>query len=263
MENAHTYSTRSAAAALLDYVKQKATGRLIIVHKSTQYYFDLFQGQLATAVLSLHRRRRWQRAVEQYVPQLSHRLEPQGSQHNWERSHLHHGVSEGWLTRQQAKDILTDCTREVLFSLVNVSKCRIHWQPSNSSLCPRWTLNARILEHLYEDVQELSQNWQELGLKPRWVYQAPQLDESLDLSSAIFSHLTSSLDGNHSFWDLTLDLSISRATVSRILHHFLEQGIIQFLPLDDFPVSESQPPPSQSAEELDGHISYIPEMIVA
>ncbi|WP_159786012.1 hypothetical protein [Sodalinema gerasimenkoae] len=261
MKNARIYSTRSAVAELLGYVKQRATGRLIVVYESTQYYFDLFQGQLATAVLSLHRRRRWQRAVEQRVPQWQHRLEPKGSQQNWERSHLHHGVSEGWLTGKQAKAILTDCTREVLFSLINSSNCHIHWQPSNSTLCPRWTLNARVLDHIYEEVQELSQNWQELGLNPQWVFQAPQLDESLDLSSAIFSHLTSSLDGNHCFWDLTSDLSISRATVSRILRHFLEQGIIQLRPLGDLPATEAQPPPSELAWELD--ISYIRDMMVA
>ncbi|NMG57170.1 hypothetical protein E1H12_01205 [Geitlerinema sp. P-1104] len=256
-------STQSAAAELLHYIHHQATGRLIVVHKSTQYYFDLFQGQIATAVSSVHRRRRWQRAVQQQVPQLQHHLEPKATQQNWERSHLHHGVSEGWLTCNQAKAILRDCTREVLFSLTHVSKYKLYWQASNSNLCPRWTLSRRILESLYEEVQELSANWQELGLKPQWVYHAFQLDQSLDLRANVFSNLTACLDGTHSFWDLTSDLSVSRATVSRILHHFLEQGIVQRRPLADLPAEEPPQPSLAETMELDGHISYIPEMVLA
>lgn len=277
MTNYQIRSTQSAATELLRYVKQRATGRLIIVRKSRQYHFDLFQGQLATAVLSVHRRRRWQRAIAAQVPELISRLQPKNAQQNWERSHLHHGVNEGWLTCKQARGILTDCTREVLFSLVNLSKASVYWQPSNSQLVPRWTLSSKTLHHLYEDVQELSQQWRELGLHPRWVHQAFKLDPSLDLNSAIFSNLTAALDGKHTFWDLASDLSVSRATVSRILSHFLEQGIIKRIPLgesDNTDTSKAEANSEAEAEaegqlelelnsHLNSHISYIPGMVPA
>ncbi|MFO8037937.1 MAG: helix-turn-helix domain-containing protein [Sodalinema sp.] len=275
MKNYQVRSTQSAASKLLHYVKQRATGRLIIVRKSRQYHFDLFQGQIATAVLSVHRNRRWQRAIAAQVPELISRLQPKSAQHNWERSHLHHAVNEGWLTCKQAREILTDCTREVLFSLVNLSNASVYWQPSNSKLVPRWTLSSRTIQHLYEDGQELSQQWRELGLNPRWVHQAFTLDPSLDLSSAIFSNLTAALDGKHTFWDLASDLSVSRATVSRILSHFLEQGIIQRIPLGDLDnadTSEAQADSEAESEaeaqlelelKLDNHISYIPGMVPA
>jgi len=273
MTNYQVHSTQAAATELLHYVKQRATGRLIIVRRSKQYHFDLFQGQIATAVFSVHRNRRWQRAIAAQVPHLISHLQPQNSQHNWERSHLHHAVNQGWLTCKQARGILTDCTREVLFSLVNLSKASVYWQPSNSKLVPRWTLSSRTFQHLYEDVQELSQQWRELGLNPRWVHQAFKLDPSLDLSSAMFSNLTASLDGKHCFWDFTSDLSVSRATVSRILSHFLEQGIIQRIPLRDLDNTDtSEPKVDSEAEseaeaqlelELNSHISYIPTMALA
>ncbi len=271
MTNYQVYSTQAAVTELLHYVKQRATGRLILVRNSRQYHFDLFQGQIATAVFSVHRNRRWQRAIAKRVPHLISHLQPQNSQHNWERSHLHHAVNEGWLTCKQAQGILSDCTREVLFSLVNLSKASVYWQPSNSKLVPRWTLSSRTLTHLYEDVQELSEQWRNLGLNPRWVHQAFKLDQDLDLSSAMFSNLTAALDGNHCFWDFTSDLSISRATVSRILSHFLEQGIIQRRPLGDLPATEaSEPEPEPKAEaqlalelELNSQISYIPAMVRA
>lgn len=139
MNNHQLPSTQTAASELFNYVHHQATGRLIIIHKSTQYCFDLFQGQIATAILSIHRRRRWQRAVQQHAPQWQHELEPQGTRQNWERLHLHHGVSEGWLTCKQAKAILKQSTQEVLFSLIHVSKYQLYWQPSASTLCPRWT----------------------------------------------------------------------------------------------------------------------------
>jgi hypothetical protein len=273
MKNYQVHSTQSAATELLHYIKQQSTGRLIIVRRSKQYHFDLFQGQIATAVLSVDRNRRWQRAIAAQVPEISDRLQPQGDQQNWERSHLHHAVNQGWLTCKQAQGILTDCTREVLFSLVNISKASVYWQPSNSQLVPRWTLSSRTLHHLYEDVQELSQQWRELGLNPRWVHQAFKLDPSLDLSCAIFSNLTAALDGKHSFWDLTSDLSVSRATVSRILSHFLEQGIIQRIPLRELDNTDTSEPKADSEAEseveaqlqfeLNSHISYIPTMALA
>lgn len=273
MTNYQVRSTQSAATELLHYVKQRATGRLIIVRNSRQYHFDLFQGQIATAVFSVHRNRRWQRAIATQVPELISRLQPEGSHQNWERSHLHHAISKGWLTCKQAQGILTNCTREVLFSLVNLSNASVYWQPSNSKLVPRWTLSSKTLTHLYEDVQELSEQWRNLGLNPRWVHQAFKLDQDLDLSSAMFSNLTAALDGNHCFWDFTSDLSISRATVSRILSHFLEQGIIQRRPLEDLPEMAASEPEakydSKSDTEahlelgLDNHISYIRTMVLA
>lgn len=108
-------------------VAQQFTGRLDISTAKEDYslYFGL--GRLVWATGGWHSRRRWQRNLTQFCPDLDvaqlrmHRTEEMD---NWEYSSLVNSLHQGYLNKENLLMVATGAIREVLFDILQIVAAR-------------------------------------------------------------------------------------------------------------------------------------------
>lgn len=238
-------------------IRRRLTGCLNVTGVEANYCLEFANGRLIDAIGSSHRVRRWQQAIARHLPSASQLLlidDP-----HWERATLEDAILHGRITRSQARGILRDLCREVLFSLSGLNAQPVTWKASQMLPMASMTygLSVREVEQLCQDSRELAQHWQHLQLGWENIHRAPVLDEELDLSQSVFGDLIAAFDGHHRFWDLVYEHDSSPFAISRILHHFLEQGIIRLQTLPDLPLpsferrpSDAIPAPKKKSRQL-------------
>lgn len=245
MSQAKPSTNRRLVEAIAQIYKTRKTGRLSIAENQRRWYLYFESGRLTYAIDPVHRVRRWYRALERYCPEASEALQtPSGRGELWEYDCLQEALLEDRVTLSQARDILYTSAREVFLSLQDLGEVNFRWKDKtlrNETLLLPLSLSALELKQLLRDVQALARQWQALGLRPQDANRAPRLDRNCRTPGSAFSNLLQSFDGQHTVWDLLVRLDSSMSVVTRLLSHFLEQGVLTWKDLKDVPLQQRQP----------------------
>ncbi|MBO9999697.1 MAG: response regulator [Cyanobacteria bacterium SID2] len=216
--------------------QHRKTGKLSLSGEDRHFYLYFESGRLAYAIDPLHRRRRWYRAIDRYCREHRDALIPAHESELWEYECLQHGIFEGTLTVAQVRDVLYASAREVFFSLQNGMELSYRWQDvevRQAMFSLPLSLSALELKQLWHETRHLNQQWQALGLNLGLVHRAPRLARSIDANTTAFSNWMGALNGQYTFWDLVVRMESSPSAVTRLLHHFHRQSVVQFLEVGD------------------------------
>ncbi|MDB9315972.1 response regulator [Spirulina sp. CS-785/01] len=233
--------------------KKQGTGQLKLTANQNQWEFFFFQGRMVYAVTPEHRVRRWLRSLKQ---QNCYDLlkESYGETENyspWEYSFLLHALQHQKMSLQKARGVLENTAREVIFSLCQHRNISGKWSPG-------WELKAYAsadlgltlteMKGIFAGVHNLGKQWQSLGLDLMYCDRAPSLNitESLPTEkSNSLLNLKPLLNGKRTFWDLVVQMKQPPEAVTRLIHYYIKQGVLEFQTVGDISLPKPQPSPSQ------------------
>ena len=240
---ADSYNQQRLERILLDVGRKQATGRLTIVADGHRWHLFFDLGQFVYASGSFHRMRRWQRSLQQVCPRVAlDDLSPSLKQ-PWEYHLLATAVYCDRLTVEEGKAIAIIGLREILFAICRCEEMTWGWDatpPIEHAYPLDFWLSATELEEVLRDTARLYKQWRTLGLDPRYADYSPILTEAdqtvvFSKKSSVFSGMHQLLDGQHTFWDLTIATPSPLSITTRILHHFVQQGVVVFREVPDLP----------------------------
>ncbi|MCU0516654.1 MAG: response regulator [Oscillatoria sp. Prado101] len=229
------------ATKLAALTQQRATGKLILAQGERQWQFFFRLGQLVYAIGGSHRVRRWNRGVCLFCPGFAADPNQLSSVHLWEYQFLHYGVTQEQLSLSQARGVIQSIVREVLFTMLGQPDLASRWLPSPRQPDSQKNLNLPLssveVKQLLQKTGETLQQWHAMGLSYISPDQAPVFKErptaQTPVSSATFFGMKTLFNGQNTIWDIALERKQSVTGVSRILHHFLQHGLIEFREVPD------------------------------
>lgn len=234
---------------------KKVTGRLSLVCPPHRWYLFFDLGQCVYATGSHHRVRRWNRVLQINAPDLD--VSDLSADHNqpWEYYRLTAAIYHNRLTPAEGITIALMSLREVFFAIISSPEMSWHWHntpPLDSAYVLGLMLDSAKIHTLLDDTIRLHRQWTALGLNLDYVNGAPLIQAEAEdevKQSNVFSSVYALLDGKHSFWDIALISPTPLVITTRIVHHFLQQGLLTFQPLADLPYpndvqASSSPTPS-------------------
>lgn len=222
--------------------QKKATGKLLLHQGEQQWQLYFMSGSLIYATGGLHRSRRWYRAVAEHCPDFRVDLTKVVVGELWEYQLLQHGLAESEMSPEQARGIVRSSLNELLFAICGTSTLSRQWQSTKHPICkvnPFLLISAEELKQLLEAVKEQREQWESMGLRQIDPEQAPKLRESPDLRNRVSSGslltLSNHFNGQNTLWDIAARKKQPLTVTTRILHHFLKQGLIDFRVTPDLP----------------------------
>ncbi len=231
------------ATKLAALTQQRATGKLILAKGERQWQFFFLLGQLVYATGGSHRVRRWNRGVSLFCPGFAADLNQLSAVHLWEYQLLHQGVTQEQLSLPQAKGVIQSIVREVLFTIVGLQDLASRWFPSprqpDSQKTFSLPLSSVEVKQLLQKTVETWEQWHGMGLSYISPDRSPVLKElytcQSPVSSDTFFAMKNLFNGQNTLWDIALERKQSVTGVSRILHHFLQKGLIEIREVPDLP----------------------------
>lgn len=242
---------------LMKLSDRQATGELLISSNASygndrqaanQWHLYFFLGRLLYATGSKHRIRRWRRSLKQHCPRLAFNtdiLPPDLPNFTklWEYQLLSRFIEQGFITLPEAKAIIHSSTQEIFFNLAIESAATSLWYPSKA---PNSQIALLEIEQIINSTQKLWQQWQENGLTDIDPNTSPLLQQPLELQKQIspqsFSTLNKLLDGQHTFWDISVRIGRSITQTTRFLLPFIHTDIIKLIEIPDLPSPITNPP---------------------
>ena len=222
--------------------QKQATGELIVGNRTSQWRLCFFLGHLVYAIGDSHRVRRWERMLKRHCPNWIPETHLLSSNELWECQLLYQGMMKGQLSAVQVKAIMRETTQEVLFSLIRLPNITGYWQPCEyrdtrvpfySTLCP---LEVR---EILQNCHNLYNRWQKMGVSYLDPESVPVLKQSVGRPSQCsvdtFLDLTALFNGRYTVWDIGLKLKQPIDRIGRLIHHFLQQGVIELQKVADLP----------------------------
>ncbi len=235
--------------------QQQSTGELILSSGAEQWHLYLLFGRLLYATGGAHRVRRWNRAVTYYCPGFkSHVDRDILSEHEpWECQLLHQGINQNQLSLTQAKSIISNSIREVLFALIIRAELSNRWLPKKQR-----PIALLEVKELLVEAEHLWQQWQEMGLGQLFPDQAPVFKQSLTAlnreTNKSSLNLLQLVNGTHTIWDIALQIRQPVTSVASALQRLVNQGILELQTVPDFSlpvkVSVSSPNTAQPSQLL-------------
>ncbi len=207
-----------------------------------QWLFYLVKGRLFYITESLHRVRRWSRALRQHSPKFV--VDPKDVREGepWEFQLLQTGMEQHLLSPTHAKALIRTATLEAFFNLATYAQVRAHWQPRPLDLLEvpgSISLSALDVAQVFQKAEQMWEQWEKLGLHYLSPDQSPVLSHPTALkqqvSSESFLTLNTLFNGENTIWDLAIERKQSIVGVTRTLHHFVEQGKISLQTVSDWP----------------------------
>ncbi|WP_017718622.1 response regulator [Kamptonema formosum] len=229
------------ATKLAALTQKRATGKLILAQGERQWQFFFRLGQLVYATGGSHRVRRWKRGVSLFCPGFAADPNQLSSAHLWEYQLLHQGVTQEQLSLSQARGVIQSTVREVLFTMFGQTYLASRWFPSPRQPDSHKTLTLPLssveVKEVLQKTGETWQQWHAMGLSYISPDGAPVLKERSTaeppVSSDTFFGMKTLFNGQNTLWDIALERKQSVTGVSRILHHFLQQGLIEVREVPD------------------------------
>lgn len=233
----------NAARTLASLTQQRATGELTLSSGDRQWKLYFFHGRLVYGTGSLHRVRRWYRAIKQYQPDWN--VSCISQEEPWEYHLLCHRVAQNQLNVVQAQTVIKTSLEEVLFSLVSNPVMTSDWiamqrfaLKDNAALS--LLLSSPQVEQVLQRSQDLWKQWKALELDALSPYRSPILRQSALVDQANLPPLPDKLNpflaGQHTVWDIAAHAQRPITAVTRFLLPWLHQGAIALEEIPDFPL---------------------------
>lgn len=240
-----TFSLLDVKLLLGKVEAQQLSGELQLGNGRQRWQLWFLGGRLLFATGGAHRYRRWRRWTQKLAPVLTPK---QGKPEKpWEYETLAQAVAARQITREQAQQIIRGCVTEVLFDLaqtvtlaqMGVGQVRGYWD-GDARLPGELGLLVATAE--WQRVEQLWQQWQQVGLRATSPDMAPQFHEKRRLEQRVSpqTYLTLSrlCDGEHTFWDLALETGAELPLVGKSLLSLVREGYFRLQTLEDL-----APPP--------------------
>ncbi|QZZ21351.1 response regulator [Leptothermofonsia sichuanensis E412] len=237
-----TIGYANTARTLASLSQQRATGELTLSSGDRQWKLYFFHGRLVYGTGSLHRVRRWYRAVKQHHPHLN--ADCVSQEEPWEYHLLSHHVAQNQLNAAQAQTVIKSSLEEVLFSLVSNPVMTSDWYSmqrfslkDNAALS--LLLSSSQVEQVLQRSQALWKQWKALELDALSPYRAPILRQAAPTDSSSISPLPDKLNpfltGQHTLWDIAAHAQRPITVVTQFLLPWLQQGAIALEEIPDLP----------------------------
>lgn len=232
----------NTARTLSSISQQRATGELTLAQDAYPWRLYFFQGRLVYATGTLHRVRRWRRAIKRHCPDFSMTF-TEGSE-PWEYQLLSQSVAQGILNVPQAQAVIKMSLEEVLFAWVRNPILRSEWVSGqrfafrdNTALS--LLLSATEVEQVLQQAQQLWKQWKGLELESLNPCRSPILKESLQAeagrASTILVNLSPYLTGRYTLWDIASYARRPVTTITRFLLPWIQQNVIALEDIEDLP----------------------------
>ncbi|MDX2230954.1 MAG: response regulator [Leptolyngbyaceae cyanobacterium bins.349] len=232
----------NTARTLASISQQRATGELTLTQDAYPWRLYFFQGRLVYATGTLHRVRRWRRAVRRHCPDFGTALMVKGEP--WEYQLLSQSVAQGVLNVAQAQGVIKLSLEEVLFSWVSHPLMRSEWVSVQrfsfkENMALSLLLSSTEVEQVLKQAQQLWKQWKGWELESFNPYKSPVLQESLRSHSGsappILANLSPFLTGRYTLWDIACHARRPVTTVTRFLLPWVQRGAISLEDIPDLP----------------------------
>jgi two-component system, chemotaxis family, response regulator PixG len=235
----------NTARTLASVSQQRATGELTLTSNDHYWKLYFFHGRLLYATGSLHRVRRWRRALKKSCPEFATQHIPKGEP--WEYELLSEWVADNHINVIQAQDVIKTSLEEVLFSWVSNPALSTEWQGEqklslrdNSALT--LLVSSTEVERVLQQSRQLWKHWKALELETVNPYRSPMLRSDSSESPSLPGNLIPFLTGRYTLWDLALYAKRPMTTVTRFLLPWVQRGAIALEEISDLPKPFQVPP---------------------
>lgn len=245
------------AHTLLLFNQQLATGELVITHGKhslLQWKVYFYLGRIVYATGGAHPVRRWYRAFKHNCAECFHTnwlIQAQSEAELWEIDLLNQALSQGQISPAEYKAVIQSVVQEVMFVVVGQKFFTTQWYAGLQ--IPQQNLFLSV-ETLMREAQTLRQQWRDcgLGFLQELVSQfspdlAPVLRSRPQLESQVspstYKSMLKLMRGQHSLWDLALEMQRPLPIVVRSLLPWIRRGIVELKEIPDLPTPCSRPVP--------------------
>jgi len=249
--------TQALTEKFQHHKSNQATGIVHVgVGKKAQWSIYFHMGRMVWAHARTHPVRRWYRQIEKHCPQLL-----EGFDQNYAALHyskLVEQVRKGDLNRINLAKAVEDYLSEILFDIVHQGTLRaLHGKPglTLSDEERRYASSMFLIvraEQAWQQTQYDWQAWQQAELVKCSPNLAPKIGNAEALkkqtSAAVYEHLISIIDGEHTFRDLSVQLNQPLLPLTRRIVPYVRQGLLGLVRLGDLSSpSDTKPTPSAPA----------------
>ncbi len=215
----------------------KATGELTVRGGTNLKTFYLLSGRLQYVTDSVHRVRRWFRALGQFCPHWNYPTKVLNCQ-PWEYDLLYQGVCGKAITLEEAKQIITYVLRECLLEVSLEDQIELQWTPTDRVKCPFsyfLSLAPTDTHPVFDEVEAIRGKWLKGGLTSINPSMAPVLLEKA--RSLVKNPLQLKyLSGEYTLWDIALKSKQGIENTVASLLTWQEKGLIVFNPVADLTI---------------------------
>lgn len=254
--------------------QQRATGELVITHgkQSLQWSIYFYLGRIVYATGGVHPVRRWYRTFKHYCPSCFNTnwlIQAQSDEDLWEIDLLNQALHQEQISPAQYKAVIQNVVQEVMFTVMGQKFFTTQWRPGVQ--ISQQTVFLSV-EQLIQSTHELREQWRNcgLGFLQELMSQfspdlAPVLRNRLQLESQVspraYKSMLRLMRGQHTLWDLALEMQQPLPIVIRSLLPWIRRGIVELKEIPDLPALCSKPLPivAQPAPETKPTIACIDE----
>ncbi|PSB13819.1 hypothetical protein C7B76_18410 [filamentous cyanobacterium CCP2] len=243
------------AQHLLLLHQQVATGHLVITHgkqSSLQWHIYFYLGRIVYATGGVHPVRRWYRSFKYYCPECfgtNWLIQAQSEAILWEIDLLNQAVRQGCISSSQYKAVIQNVVQEVMFGVLGQKFFTTQWFPGQQ--IPQQATFLSV-EQLIRDAQAFREQWRDCGLgflQELMVQFSPDLAPVLknralleaQTSSKSYKSMLRLMRGQHTLWDIALEMQQPLPIVVRSLIPWIRRGIIDLKEISDLPSLSSKP----------------------
>lgn len=257
-----TPGTTKIAQNLLLLHQQRATGELVVTHgKQPNLHWKIYfyLGRIVYATGGTHPVRRWYRAFKQNCPECfnaSWLIQAQSEAELWEVDLLNQALGQGFISATQYKATVQSVVQEVMFILLGQKFFTTEWHPGQQISQHTAFLSA---EQLIQESQHLRDQWRDCGLgflQELMAHFSPDLAPILrkrlqlesQVSSDAYRSLLKLMRGQHTLWDVAIEMQRPLPLVLRSLLPWIRHGMIELKEVPDLPALCSKPISVSSVE---------------
>ncbi len=234
------------------------TGVLSIQAQGDVYWvFYLYLGRLLYGTGRAHPRRRWQRNISAYCPQIAGKDMFDGTDPLAEYQLLNLWSERQLINREQVAQVIRAIVQEVLFDSMQAKPLKYQVEPEESTSAVQLLLIDA--EQATAAARQSWQIWQSAKFTDISPNQAPIIKRPEDLqqkvSVAAYRQLTFLLNGQRSLRDLALQMKRQVVEVTSSLLPYIQTGVVELTDITDLPILITPAPPTSNTT---GHQSTQP-----
>lgn len=229
------------------------TGQLSVkAQGDREWVFYLYLGRLLYASGGIHPRRRWQRNISTYCPQIDGDFQeiPASADLPAEYQLLNLWLERKQITREQVAQVIRAIVQEVLFDSMQAKQLKYQIEPKEASSAAQLLLIDA--DQATAAVRQSWQIWQSAKFTEISPNLAPIIKRPEDLqqkvSAPAYRQLTVLLDGQRSLRDLALQMKRQVVEVTSSLLPYVQSGIVELTDIDDLPRAIAPPISSSTTQ---------------
>ena len=215
------------------------------------WVFYLYLGRLLYGTGGEHPRRRWQRNISTYCPQITGKDMFDNTCSLTEYQLLNLWLERKLINREQVAQVIRAIVQEVLFDSMQAKQLKYQVEQKESASAVQLLLIDA--EQATAAARQSWQIWQSAKFTDVSPNQAPIIKRPEDLqqkvSVAAYRQLTFLLNGQRSLRDLALQMKRQVVEVTSSLLPYIQTGVVELTDISDLPIITTPAPPISNTTE--------------